>query len=64
MSMSGQCREMLVVGSKAKAYIKSKGLMCSSGVLEAVNSCVYECLDKAAARAEANGRKTVQAKDV
>jgi histone H3/H4 len=61
-----QCggKEMLVVGSKVKAHIKAKGLMCSSDVLEAINCCVYCCLDKAAKRAEANGRKTVQARDV
>ncbi|MFP4026438.1 MAG: hypothetical protein ACLFWL_01420 [Candidatus Brocadiia bacterium] len=56
--------ERLIVGSKTKDYIKSKGMMCSKDVLEAVNEYVYECLDKAAKRAEANGRKTVQARDV
>ncbi len=64
MAKSGECREMLVVSSKAKAYIKSKGLMCSAEVLEAANESLYECLDRAAERAQANGRKTVQAKDV
>jgi histone H3/H4 len=56
-------KEMLVVGSKVKNYIKSKGLMSSSDLLDAINSSVYWMLDRAAARAEANGRKTVQAKD-
>lgn len=57
-------KEMLLVASKVKNVIKSKGLMCSAEVLDALNDCVYECLDKAAKRAQANGRKTVQAKDV
>ena len=56
-------KEMLVVGSKVKNYIKSKGLMSSSDMLDAINNAVYHMLDRAAARAEANGRKTVQAKD-
>lgn len=62
----GECceaQEMLLVGSKVKNYVKSKGLMCSGELLAALNCCVYACLDKAAERAEANGRKTVQAKD-
>ena len=57
-------KEMLVVGSKVKNYIKSKGLMSSSDMLDAINCAVQCMLDDAAKRAEANGRKTVQAKDV
>lgn len=57
-------KEMLLVGSKVKAYVKSKGLMSSADVLDALNDCVYACLDKAAQRAKANQRKTVQARDV
>ncbi len=56
-------KEMLIVGSKVKNHIKSKGLMSSSDLLDAINDAVYAMLDKAVARAEANGRKTVQAKD-
>lgn len=57
-------KEMLVVGSKVKNYIKAKGLMSSSDMLDAINCAVQCMLDRAAKRAEANGRKTVQAKDV
>ena len=60
----GKAKEILLVGSKVKAYVKSKGLMCSSGIMEALNDAVYECLDKAIERAEQNGRKTAQARDV
>ena len=57
-------KEMLLVASKVKAYLKSKGMMCAADVLKAANDSLYACLDKAAERAEANGRKTVQAKDI
>jgi histone H3/H4 len=57
-------KEMLLVGSKVKRAIKAKDLMCAAEVLDALNECVHECLDRAAERAQANGRKTVQAKDV
>ena len=57
-------KEMLIVGSKVKAYVKGKGLMSSSDLLEAVNDCVYCCLDAACKRAGGNSRKTVQARDV
>jgi len=57
-------KEILLVGSKVKAYIKAKGLMSSGELLEAVNCCVCCCLDRAAQRAKDNGRKTVQARDV
>jgi hypothetical protein len=60
----GAASDMLVVGSKVREYIKSKGLMCSSEVLGAVNGCVYACLDRAAERAKENGRKTLQARDM
>jgi histone H3/H4 len=57
-------KEMLIVGTKVKNYIKSKGVMSSQDVLEALNTTVYAALDKAVERAKANGRKTVQGKDV
>ncbi|MGD2174357.1 MAG: hypothetical protein PVJ27_03055 [Candidatus Brocadiaceae bacterium] len=57
-------KEMLIVGTKVKNYIKAKGLMSSADVLDALNDSVYQLLDKAAKRAKANGRKTVQGRDV
>lgn len=62
----GKCeaKDVLVVGSKVREYIKSKGLMCSSDVLGALNDSVYACIDRAADRAKENGRKTLQARDV
>jgi histone H3/H4 len=57
-------KEMLVVGTKVKNYIKTKGVMSSSDVLDALNDAVHKLLDKAVERAKANGRKTVQGRDV
>ncbi|KPK65805.1 MAG: hypothetical protein AMK73_01955 [Planctomycetes bacterium SM23_32] len=57
-------KEMLIVGTKVKNYVKSKGLMSSSDVLDSLNHAVYKALDKAVERAKANGRKTVQGRDV
>ncbi|MHC4592339.1 MAG: hypothetical protein ACYS8L_06550 [Planctomycetota bacterium] len=57
-------KEMLVVGTKVKNYIKGKGVMSSADVLDALNDAVYGLLDQAIARAKANGRKTVQGRDV
>jgi histone H3/H4 len=60
----GKSREMLCVGSKVKEYVRSKNMMCSAEVLEALNCCMHACLDRAVCRADANGRKTVQARDL
>ena len=57
-------KDVLVVGSKVKAYIKSKGCMTSSEVLAALNDCVYCCLDRGIARTQANKRSTVKAQDL
>ena len=62
----GSCesKEMLIVGTKVKNYIKSKEVMSSADVLDALNCAIYEILDRAVERAKANGRKTVQGRDV
>ena len=57
-------KEMLIVGTKVKNYIKSQDVMSSADVLTALNDAVYALLAKAVARAKGNGRKTVQGKDV
>ena len=58
--------EPLFVKSKVREFIKGKGLNTSSGVLdgEALNGIIIEMLDKAIARCKANGRKTVQERDM
>ncbi len=57
-------KDMLVVTSKVKAYIKDKGLMSSSETAGALNDAVYAILDAACARTEANRRSTVKPQDL
>ncbi len=57
-------KEALVVASKVKAYIKSKGNMTASETLAALNDAVYCLLDKAVARTAANRRSTVKPQDL
>lgn len=58
--------ETLFVKSKVREYIKGKGLNTASAVLDgdAFNGIIIEMLDKAVARAKANGRKTVKERDL
>ncbi len=57
-------KDVLVVASKIKAYIRSKGCMCSSDAVAAMSDCVYCCLDRAIARTKANRRSTVKPQDL
>ena len=57
-------KEPLVVASKVKAYVKSKGMMSSSEIIDALSSNVYDLLDAAMKRTEANRRSTVKAADL
>ena len=57
-------KDVLIVASKMKAYIRSKGMMCSADAIQAMSDCVYCCLDKAMARTEANRRSTVKPQDL
>jgi len=58
--------EALFVKSKIRDYIKSKGCNTSGDLIDgpALNNAIVEILDKAVNRAKANGRKTVQEKDL
>ena len=56
--------EVMVVASKVKAYIKSKGCMTASDTLGALN-CKLACvLEHAVARTKANKRSTVRPQDL
>ena len=57
-------KEVLVVASKVKAYIKSKKMMTSSDSIDALSCHVYDILDKAIARTKANKRSTVKPQDL
>ena len=61
---SGGKREMLVVGSKVKEYVRSKGLMASGDLLEAVSDCVHDMIDRASARVANNKRSTMRPHDL
>ncbi len=63
-SKKSSSRDVLVVGSKVKAYVRSKGAMSSGMLPSALSDAVYEVLDKAIARAQGNKRSTVQPKDL
>ncbi len=56
--------DMMLVGSKVKAYIKSKDGKTSGELLEELNKHVSMMLDRAVERAKGNKRTTVKAQDV
>ena len=56
--------EVLVVGSKVKAYVKSQGAMSSGVLIGALSAKVAGLLDDAIARAKANKRSTVKDTDL
>ncbi len=57
-------REVLIVASKVKGYIKSKNMNTSADAITVLSEHVYDLLDAAAVRSKANGRKTLKAQDV
>ncbi len=57
-------KEILVVASKVKTYIKSKKMMTSSDAVGALSDKVRAILDEAVARAKANRRSTVKPQDL
>jgi phosphohistidine swiveling domain-containing protein len=57
-------KEILVVASKVKAYIKSKKMMTSSDAIAALSDKVCAILDKAVERTKANRRSTVKPQDL
>ena len=57
-------KEVLVVDSKVKAYVKSKKMMTSSDAIAALSDKVYALLDDAIVRTKANKRSTVKPQDL
>ncbi len=66
MAKKGAKAEALFVKSKVREYIKGKGCNTSGDLIDgdSLNNAIIGVLDKAIARAKANGRKTVQEKDL
>ena len=58
------CKEVLVVASKVKAYIKSKGMMTSADAICALSDEVYKTIDAGIKRTKANRRSTVKPQDL
>lgn len=56
--------ETLVVVSKVKDYVKSKGMQTSETAVDALSEAVRSLLDKAVDRAKDNGRQTVKDRDI
>lgn len=56
--------DMLVVGSKVKAAIRSTGCMTSGELLGALNDAVHAIIKGACGRAQANKRSTVRPQDL
>jgi histone H3/H4 len=56
-------KEVLLVGSKVKAAIKSAKCNTSGDALDGLNEVLHWYVDQATKRAKANGRKTVRAHD-
>ena len=57
-------KEVLVVASKVKAYIKSKGMMTSSDAIGALSDEVYKAINAGIKRTKANRRSTVKPQDL
>ncbi len=57
-------KEVMVVASKVKAYIKNKNMMTSSDAITTLSDKVCAILDEAAARAKANKCSTVKPQDL
>ena len=58
--------DALFVKSKIREYIKGKGCNTSGDLIDgpSLNDAIVAVLDSAIGRAKANGRKTVQEKDL
>ncbi|AOP36028.1 MULTISPECIES: hypothetical protein [Leptospira] len=56
-------KETLIVTSKVKAYIKSKGFMTSGDAIDGLNEKIHQLIDDAVKRTESNKRSTVRPTD-
>ena len=58
-------KEILVIASKVKSYIKSKGdLKTSASVVDALSDKVREICDRAIENAQKDKRKTLKDRDI
>lgn len=57
-------KEILVVASKVRDYVKNNDCNTSGEFIAELSNHVHCIVDRAISRAQGNSRKTVQAKDV
>ncbi len=57
-------RDVLCVGSKVKAYVKSQGMKSSGDLIQAVSDNIHSMLDSAISRTQGNKRSTVRPHDM
>ncbi len=57
-------KDTLVVVSKVKDYVKSKGMMTSAEAVPALSDKVYALIDEAIKRTKENGRQTIKSQDL
>ena len=57
-------KDILVVGSKVKAYVKKKGCMSSGDLLAGLSDQVHALIAAACKRTKSNKRSTVRAPDL
>jgi len=57
-------KDVLVVGTKVKNYMRDKGVKSSGDLVEAVSARVYQMLDAAVERCKENKRSTVRPCDL
>lgn len=60
----GDKKEVLVVASKVKAYIKAAGLATAAASIDVLSDKVREICDKAIENAKNDKRKTVKDRDI
>lgn len=64
MSEAAVGREMLLVQSKVREEIRKKDLRVSDEFVNALNDELYTLIERAIARCNGNGRKTLAKSDV
>ncbi len=62
--MSEGKKEVLVVASKVKAYIKAAGMATSASAIDVLSDKVREICDKAIENSKNDKRKTVKDRDI
>jgi hypothetical protein len=57
-------KEPVVIASKVKLYVRSQGMMMSNDAVAAISGKVYDMLDAAIKRSQANKRSTLRPQDL